>query len=190
MYYSWDWKGAESGYQRAIALNAIMPRTSVYSNTWPNGTIRRALAASRAKEIDPLAPVITPAKCGSVPPRGTTRRRAGQKLREMSPQFAEVHEYLKRVTTKKECTARRSGAPDAEKTRRRRPHRNRCDQTRRRSGSHETYWRPGWSRTSGFAARSAVSLRPRRDLSQLGDKTRLSSGWKRRSKSELQYDVP
>lgn len=101
MYSSWDWKGSESAYQRAIKLNPNYATSHQWYSEYLAGMGRFDEALSeirRAKEIDPLSPVIN---AGEVWILYYARRYDeaighGRRLAEMNPQFAEVHEYLKR----------------------------------------------------------------------------------------------
>ena len=101
MYYFWDWGGVESRYRRAIELNPNYATAHQWYSEYlaAMGRFDDALAEiRRAKEIDPLSPVIN---AGEVWTLYFARRydeaiEQGTKLAEMEPQFAEVHEYLKR----------------------------------------------------------------------------------------------
>jgi TolB-like protein/Flp pilus assembly protein TadD len=59
--FDWDWKGAEKGFQRAIALNPNSA-TSRYRYAMYLATMSRAREAKsemrRAQELDPLSPII------------------------------------------------------------------------------------------------------------------------------------
>jgi len=106
MYGLWDLKGAEAGYSRAVELN----RNYATAHQWfseylaSQGRTEEALAEiRRAKEIDPLSPVIN---AGEVWVLYFARRYdeaidLGNKLAEMRPDFAEVQEYLKRCYDQK-----------------------------------------------------------------------------------------
>lgn len=106
MYGLWDLMGAEAGYSRAVELN----RNYATAHQWfseylaSQGRTEEALAEiRRAKEIDPLSPVIN---AGEVWVLYFGRRYdeaidLGRKLAEMRPDFAEVQEYLKRCYDQK-----------------------------------------------------------------------------------------
>jgi tetratricopeptide (TPR) repeat protein len=106
MYFYWDWQGAENGYRRAIALNPNYATAHQWYSEYlaAMGRFDEALAEiRRAKEIDPLAPVIN---AGEIWILYHARRydeaiEQGKKLQNMNPEFAEVHEYLKRCYDQK-----------------------------------------------------------------------------------------
>ncbi len=106
MYYFWDWQRAESDYKRAIALNPNYATAHQWYSEYLAGQGRfdEALAEiRRAKEIDPLSSVIN---AGEVWILYYARRydeaiEHGRRLADMNPQFAEVHEYLKRCYDQK-----------------------------------------------------------------------------------------
>jgi TolB-like protein/Tfp pilus assembly protein PilF len=106
MYYYWDWAGAETAYRRAIDLNPNYATAHQWYSEYLTamGRFDEALAEiRRAREIDPLSPVIN---AGEVWILYFARRydeaiEQGRKVQEMSPEFAEVHEYLKRVYDQK-----------------------------------------------------------------------------------------
>lgn len=106
MYHSWDWQAAENGYRRAIALNQNYATAHQWYSEYLTamGRFDEALAEiRRAKEIDPLSSVIN---AGEVWVLYYARRydeaiQHGRSLVEMNPQFAEVHEYLKRCYDQK-----------------------------------------------------------------------------------------
>ena len=101
MYYYWDWPGVEAGYQRATELNQNYATAHQWYSEYlaAMGRFDEALAEiRRAREIDPLAPVIN---AGEVWILYFARRYdeaidAGKKLQETNPDFAEINEYLKR----------------------------------------------------------------------------------------------
>lgn len=106
MYRDWDWQKAESGYRRAIALN----QNYATAHQWyaefltAMGRFDEALAEiRRAQEIDPLSAVIN---AGEVWTLYFARRyddaiAKGRELAQRRPDFAEVHEYLKRCYDQK-----------------------------------------------------------------------------------------
>lgn len=106
MYYDWDWPGVEAGYRRAIELNQNYATAHQWYSEYlaAMGRFDEALEEiRRAKEIDPLAPVIN---AGEVWILYFARRydeaiEAGKKLQEMNPDFAEINEYLKRCYDQK-----------------------------------------------------------------------------------------
>ncbi len=106
MSYDWDWQGAETEYRQAIALN---PNYATARHWYAEylaamGRYDDAIAEiRRAKEIDPLSPIIN---AGEVWILYFARRydeaiEQGAKLIERSTEFAEVHEYLKRCYDQK-----------------------------------------------------------------------------------------
>lgn len=106
MYRDWDWENAERSFQRAISLNPNYATAHQWYSEYLSGMGRfdEALAEiRRAKEIDPLSLVIN---AGEIWILYFARRydeaiEHGRKLAEMNPQFAEVHEYLKRCYDQK-----------------------------------------------------------------------------------------
>ena len=106
MYYYWDWGGAESGYQRAMALNPNYATAHQWYSEYLTamGRFDEALREiRRAKEIDPLSPIIN---AGEVWILYFARRydeaiAQGLKVAAMNPEFAEIHEYLKRCYDQK-----------------------------------------------------------------------------------------
>ena len=106
MYYYWDWKGAESGYRRAMALNPNYATAHQWYSEYLTamGRFDEALAEiRRAKEIDPLSPIIN---AGEVWILYFARRydeaiAQGVKVVALNPEFAEIHEYLKRCYDQK-----------------------------------------------------------------------------------------
>ena len=106
MYYYWDWLAVEAGYRRAIELNQNYATAHQWYSEYLTGMGRfdEALAEiRRAREIDPLSPVIN---AGEVWILYFARRYdeaigAGKKLQETNPDFAEINEYLKRCYDQK-----------------------------------------------------------------------------------------
>ena len=106
MYYFRDWQGAENGYRRAIALNPNYATAHQWYSEYLTamGRFEEALAEiRRAKEIDPLSPIVN---AGEVWTLYFARRydeaiAQGLKIVEMNPEFAEIHEYLKRCYDQK-----------------------------------------------------------------------------------------
>lgn len=106
MYYYWDWQDVESGYKKAIALNPNYATAHQWYSEYlaAMGRFDEALAEiRRAKEIDPLSPAIN---AGEVWILYFARRydeaiERGRKAAEMNPEFAEIHEYLKRCYDQK-----------------------------------------------------------------------------------------
>lgn len=106
MYHYWDWEGAESGYRRAMALNPNYATAHQWYSEYLTamGRFDEALTeVRRAKEIDPLSPIVN---AGEVWILYFARRydeaiQQGLKIAEMSPEFAEIHEYLKRCYDQK-----------------------------------------------------------------------------------------
>ena len=106
MYYYWDWQAAEDGYRRAIALNPNYASAHQWYSEYlaAMGRFDEALAEiRRAKEIDPLSPVIN---AGEIWILYFARQydeaiERGRRVAEMNPQFAEIHEYLKRCYDQK-----------------------------------------------------------------------------------------
>jgi DNA-binding winged helix-turn-helix (wHTH) protein/TolB-like protein/Tfp pilus assembly protein PilF len=101
MYYFWDWAEVENRFRRAVALNPNYATAHHWYSEYlaAMGRFDEALVEiRRAKEIDPLSPVIN---AGEVWILYFARRydeaiAQGRKLAEMAPEFAEVNEYLKR----------------------------------------------------------------------------------------------
>lgn len=101
MYYFWDWEGSDREYRRAIEINPNYATAHQWYSEYLAGMGRfdEALAEiRRAKEIDPLSPVIN---AGEVWILYFARRyddaiEHGRRLVESNPEFAEVNEYLKR----------------------------------------------------------------------------------------------
>jgi TolB-like protein/DNA-binding winged helix-turn-helix (wHTH) protein/Tfp pilus assembly protein PilF len=106
MYYFWDWQNVESGFRRAISLNPNYATARQWYSEYlaATGRFDEALAEiRRAREIDPLSPVIN---AGEVWILYFARRydeaiEQGRKLAELNPEFAEIHEYLKRCYDQK-----------------------------------------------------------------------------------------
>lgn len=106
MYRDWDWEGAERRYKLAIARNPNYATAHQWYAEFLTamGRFDEALAEiRRAKEIDPLSSVIN---AGEVWTLYFARRydeaiEQGRKLQELRPDFAEVHEYLKRCYDQK-----------------------------------------------------------------------------------------
>ncbi|MGI8882954.1 MAG: tetratricopeptide repeat protein [Pyrinomonadaceae bacterium] len=106
MYYYWDWQGAEAEYRRAISLNPNYAGAHQWYSEYLTamGRFDEALVEiRRAKEIDPLSPSIN---AGEVWILYFARRYdeaigRGREIAEMKPQFAEIHEYLKRCYDQK-----------------------------------------------------------------------------------------
>jgi DNA-binding winged helix-turn-helix (wHTH) protein/TolB-like protein len=106
MSYYWDWQGAEDGYRRAISLNPNYATAHQWYAEYLTamGRFDEALAETRrAREIDPLSPIIN---AGEVWTLYFARRydeaiERGRRIAEMNPQFAEIHEYLKRCYDQK-----------------------------------------------------------------------------------------
>lgn len=106
MYYYWDWQGVESGYKRAIELNPNYATAHQWYSEYLTamGRFDEALAEiRRAREIDPLSPSIN---AGEVWVLYFARRydeaiEQGRKIAEINPEFAEIHEYLKRCYDQK-----------------------------------------------------------------------------------------
>jgi DNA-binding winged helix-turn-helix (wHTH) protein/TolB-like protein/Flp pilus assembly protein TadD len=106
MYYDRDWQGAENEFRRALALNPNYASAHQWYAEYLTamGRFDEALAATRrAKEIDPLSPSIN---AGEVWTLYFARRydeaiERGREIAEMNPNFAEIHEYLKRCYDQK-----------------------------------------------------------------------------------------
>ncbi|QYO66298.1 winged helix-turn-helix domain-containing protein [Leptolyngbya sp. 7M] len=106
MYHSWNWKEAESRFRKAIALSPNYATAHQWYSEFLTamGRFDEALVEiRRAKEIDPLAPIIN---AGEVWVLYYARRydeaiENGKRLAETNPQFAEVYEYLKRCYDQK-----------------------------------------------------------------------------------------
>ncbi len=106
MYHMWDFESAERNYKRAIAINVNYATAHQWYSEFlaAMGRFDEALVEiRRAKEIDPLSPIIN---AGEVWVLYYARRydeaiEHGQRLAEANPQFAEVHEYLKRCYDQK-----------------------------------------------------------------------------------------
>jgi DNA-binding winged helix-turn-helix (wHTH) protein/TolB-like protein len=100
MYYYHDWQGAEDGYRRAIALNPSYATAHQWYGEYLTGMGRfdEALAEiRRAKEIDPLSPSINAGEVWTL----YFARRYDEAIAELNPNFAEIHEYLKRCYDQK-----------------------------------------------------------------------------------------
>lgn len=101
MYYFWDWEGADREYRRAIELNPNYATAHQWYSEYLAGMGRFDEALTeirRAREIDPLSPVIN---AGEVWILYFARRydeaiENGRRLVQSNPEFAEIHEYLKR----------------------------------------------------------------------------------------------
>lgn len=110
MYYYWDWQGAENEYRRAVTINPNYASAHQWYAEYLTamGRFDEALAQTRrAKEIDPLSPIIN---AGEVWTLYFARRydeaiERGKAIAELNPQFAEIHEYLKRCYDQKEMYA-------------------------------------------------------------------------------------
>jgi DNA-binding winged helix-turn-helix (wHTH) protein/TolB-like protein len=110
MYYDRDWRGAENEFRRALALNPNYASAHQWYAEYLTamGRFDEALAATRrAKEIDPLSPIIN---AGEVWTLYFARRydeaiERGREIAAMNPNFAEIHEYLKRCYDQKEMYA-------------------------------------------------------------------------------------
>lgn len=110
MYYYWDWQGAENEYRRATSLNPNYASAHQWYAEYLTamGRFDEALAQTRrAKEIDPLSPIIN---AGEVWTLYFARRydeaiERGKAIADANPQFAEIHEYLKRCYDQKEMYA-------------------------------------------------------------------------------------
>ena len=106
MYYYWDWPAVDAGYRRAIELNQNYATAHQWYSEYlaAMGRFDEALSElRRAREIDPLAPVIN---AGEVWILYFARRydeaiEAGRKVQESNPDFAEINEYLKRCYDQK-----------------------------------------------------------------------------------------
>lgn len=106
MYYYRDWQGAESEFRRAIALNPNYPSAHQWYAEYLTamGRFDEALDETRrAKEIDPLSPIIN---AGEVWTLYFARHydeciERGRRIAELNPQFAEIQEYLKRCYDQK-----------------------------------------------------------------------------------------
>ncbi|HEX6127323.1 MAG TPA: tetratricopeptide repeat protein, partial [Pyrinomonadaceae bacterium] len=106
MYYYRDWQGAEDGYRRALALNPNYATARQWYAEYLTamGRFDEALEETRrAKEIDPLSPIIN---AGEVWTLYLARRydeaiERGRRIAELNPHFVEVHEYLKRCYDQK-----------------------------------------------------------------------------------------
>lgn len=106
MYYYWDWAAAENEYRRAVSLNPNYASAHQWYAEYLTamGRFDEALSQTRrAKEIDPLSPIIN---AGEVWTLYFARRydeaiERGKSIAETNPQFAEIHEYLKRCYDQK-----------------------------------------------------------------------------------------
>lgn len=106
MYYFWDWQRADNEYREAIRLNPNYATAHQWYSEYLTamGRFDEALGEiHRAQEIDPLSPVIN---AGEVWVLYFARRydeaiRKGRNLADMYPEFAEIHEYLKRCYDQK-----------------------------------------------------------------------------------------
>ncbi len=147
MSYFWDWPNVEAGYRRAIELNQNYATAHQWYSEYlaAMGRFDEALSEiRRAKEIDPLAPVIN---AGEVWILYFARRydeaiEAGRKLQATNPDFAEINEYLKR------CYDQKGMYREAIAARQMRRKLARVDPTEspaiKRAAaatSHQTYWR-------------------------------------------------
>jgi tetratricopeptide (TPR) repeat protein len=147
MYYYWDWPGVEAGYRRAVELNQNYATAHQWYSEYlaAMGRFDEALAEiRRAREIDPLAPVIN---AGEVWILYFARRYdeaidAGEKLQETSPDFAEINEYLKRCYDQ---VGRYRAAITARQMRRKLvgidPTESPALKRAAAATSHETYWK-------------------------------------------------
>jgi DNA-binding winged helix-turn-helix (wHTH) protein/TolB-like protein/Tfp pilus assembly protein PilF len=104
--YDWDWPGAEREYRRAIELNPNYETAHQWYAEYLSGMGRHGEAVAeirRAKEINPASLIINSVEAW-VLYYGRDYDQAiaqGQKVVEMDPNFAEVHEYLKRCYDQK-----------------------------------------------------------------------------------------
>lgn len=106
MSYDRDWQAAEDEYRRAISLNPNYASARQWYSEYLTamGRFDEALAEiRRAKEIDPLSPIIN---AGEVWVLYFARHydeaiERGRRISELNPEFAEIHEYLKRCYDQK-----------------------------------------------------------------------------------------
>lgn len=195
MYRDWDWQGAENEYKRAIALNPNYATAHQWYSEYLAGMGRfdEALTAiRRAKEIDPLAPVIN---AGEVWILYHARRydeaiEQGTKLKEMSPEFAEVHEYLKR------CYDQKGMYRDAIAARQMRRKLVGLDATETdaikraaKAENHETYWRNRLEQEIVDSQREPPSVFDMVEIySQLGEKEKAFE-WLEKAFEERTYTM-
>lgn len=110
--YDFDWKAAEDGFQRAIALNPNYANAHHWYADLLSATGRheQAIAESqRARELDPLSPVIN----AWVGWRYQFARRYDQAIAEyrkaldLDPNFAPAHVLLGQAYEQKKCSRKR-----------------------------------------------------------------------------------
>lgn len=195
MYRDWDWEGAETGYRRAIQLNPNYATAHQWYSEYlaAMGRFDEALAAiRRAKEIDPLAPVIN---AGEVWILYHARRydeaiEQGEKLQKISPEFAEVHEYLKR------CYDQQRMFKDAIAARQMRRKLTGLDPLEtpaiKRASSaenHETYWRSRLQQEIADAQQEPPSTFDMAEIyAQLGEKDKAFE-WLEKAFEERTYTM-
>jgi len=147
MYYYWDWAGAENGYRRALELNPNYATAHQWYSEYLTamGRFDEALAEiRRAREIDPLSPVVNAGETWILyfAHRYDDAIAHGKKLIETNPEFAEIHEYLKRcydqkgmysdAITSRQMRRKLAGFDAAETT---------AVSNAAAATSHEQYWR-------------------------------------------------
>jgi tetratricopeptide (TPR) repeat protein len=106
MYYDRDWEGAESEYRRAVALNPNYATARQWYAEYLTamGRFDEALNETRrAKEIDPLSPIINAGETWTLyfARRYDEAIERGRRVAELNPNFAEIQEYLKRCYDQK-----------------------------------------------------------------------------------------
>lgn len=195
MYYDWDWPGAESEYRRAIDLNPNYATARQWYSEYLTamGRFDEALAEIRhAEEIDPLSPVIN---AGEVWVLYFARRYdeaidRGRTLAGMHPEFAEIHEYLKR------CYDQKGMYADAIASRQMRRRLAGLDTTETSAirdaasaADRQTYWRKRLEQELEDARREKPAAFDMAEIyAELGD-TRKSVEWLARAVDERHYLV-
>jgi tetratricopeptide (TPR) repeat protein len=106
MFYYHDWQGAQDGYRRAIALNPNYATAHHWYSEYLTAIERfdeAFVEIRRAKEIDPLSPSVNAQEVWILfyARRYDEAIERGRRIAEMNPEFAEIHDPLKRCYDRK-----------------------------------------------------------------------------------------
>jgi DNA-binding winged helix-turn-helix (wHTH) protein/TolB-like protein len=106
MYFYHDWRGAEAGYHRAIALNPNYATARHWYSEYLTATGRfdeALVEMRRAKEIDPLSPSVNAQEVWILfyERRFDEAIERGREIARLNPDFAEVYDPLKRCYDRK-----------------------------------------------------------------------------------------
>jgi tetratricopeptide (TPR) repeat protein len=106
-FYEWDWRGAETAFKRAIALNPNYATGYQWYAEYLSAMGRHdeALAEIRkAQTVDPLSLIINAVEANLLYMAGRYDEAIdqGQQVIDMDPNFPEVYEYLKRSYDQKQ----------------------------------------------------------------------------------------